>query len=1059
MTKRTNLFPSLIKTREMNCLKIAGASLLLLCISPQFAVADGLKQDAVTIMQQQNLKVSGVVTDEAGEPLIGVSVLVKGTTLGNITDLNGRFSLDVPEGSILEISYIGYKTQSIKAQREPMNIVLKEDAQKLDEVVVVGFGTQKKVNLTGSVSAVTGDDISKRPVANAAILLQGQIPGLRVNQGLGQPGGEGTSFRIRGQGTFSSAGSDPLILINGVPGSMTNLDPSVIESVSVLKDAASAAIYGARAANGVILVTTKQGAVGDKVHISYHGNVGLHTPTKLYDRVTNSVEYMELANLAWKNSGTGKQYTQDQINLYRNNVGAPQYPNFDWQDYMFRTAVVQTHNLSMAGSTEKTTYNVALNFVDQPGTMRGFKYRKYNATIDLTARITNFIKVGTYANLMYGETEQPRQGQNDAFLSTLSQAPTYMPWLPDDGTGIRRWTSSAYSFESHNKNMPAIIGDNAVKRDNNFDINAQLWLEINLAKGLTWYTKGAARLQSNKSKDWRGSTTYTYDYHTGERSSELDKGGLGLSVGDGHRFYTNLYSYLKYDLSLVDNAHNFSLMVGYNQESEKYETLNAYRKDFAFDLPVLNAGGTADWSNSGGEEEWAIQSLFGRFNYDFKERYLFEANMRYDGTSRISDENRWGVFPSFSVAWRATEEEFIKNLNLNWLNNFKLRGSWGQLGNQNIGLYPYQAMISGVDDYPFTKTSDGVIIGYQQTAYANRNIKWETTTITDIGFDLQVFDGLSVTFDWYKKTTDDILRSSQVSSLLGLSAPTVNNGSVENKGIEVALNYANMVKGGTFRGFRYNAGVYFDRSRNKLTEFGAEEIGSYSIKREGLPYDEYYMLECIGVFADQAEINASPKQFNDNTQPGDLKYKDISGPDGKPDGVIDNYDRRTFSGRFPGFEYGINASATWKGFDLSLIGQGVADKKYYTTDWGVQPFMQGSSPNKDYIKHMWTEENPYGAKHPKLYWQDMGGGKNTRPNSYYLKDASFFRLKNLTLGYTLPRVWTEKANISKVRIYFSGDNLLTLTPYKGLDPERNGDGRDAIYPQNRIYSFGLNVEF
>lgn len=1059
MTKRTNLFPSLIKTREMNCLKIAGASLLLLCISPQFAVADGLKQDAVTIMQQQNLKVSGVVTDEAGEPLIGVSVLVKGTTLGNITDLNGRFSLDVPEGSILEISYIGYKTQSIKAQREPMNIVLKEDAQKLDEVVVVGFGTQKKVNLTGSVSAVTGDDISKRPVANAAILLQGQIPGLRVNQGLGQPGGEGTSFRIRGQGTFSSAGSDPLILINGVPGSMTNLDPSVIESVSVLKDAASAAIYGARAANGVILVTTKQGAVGDKVHISYHGNVGLHTPTKLYDRVTNSVEYMELANLAWKNSGTGKQYTQDQINLYRNNVGDPQYPNFDWQDYMFRTAVVQTHNLSMAGSTEKTTYNVALNFVDQPGTMRGFKYRKYNATIDLTARITNFIKVGTYANLMYGETEQPRQGQNDAFLSTLSQAPIYMPWLPDDGTGIRRWTSSAYSFESHNKNMPAIIGDNAMKRDNNFDINAQLWLEINLAKGLTWYTKGAARLQSNKSKDWRGSTTYTYDYHTGERSSELDKGGLGLSVGDGRRFYTNLYSYLKYDLSLVDNAHNFSLMVGYNQESEKYETLNAYRKDFAFDLPVLNAGGTADWSNSGGEEEWAIQSLFGRFNYDFKERYLFEANMRYDGTSRISDENRWGVFPSFSVAWRATEEEFIKNLNLNWLNNFKLRGSWGQLGNQNIGLYPYQAMISGVDDYPFTKTSDGVIIGYQQTAYANRNIKWETTTITDIGFDLQVFDGLSVTFDWYKKTTDDILRSSQVSSLLGLSAPTVNNGSVENKGIEVALNYANMVKGGTFRGFRYNAGVYFDRSRNKLTEFGAEEIGSYSIKREGLPYDEYYMLECIGVFADQAEINASPKQFNDNTQPGDLKYKDISGPDGKPDGVIDNYDRRTFSGRFPGFEYGINASATWKGFDLSLIGQGVADKKYYTTDWGVQPFMQGSSPNKDYIKHMWTEENPYGAKHPKLYWQDMGGGKNTRPNSYYLKDASFFRLKNLTLGYTLPRVWTEKANISKVRIYFSGDNLLTLTPYKGLDPERNGDGRDAIYPQNRIYSFGLNVEF
>ena len=1060
MTKRTNLFPSLLKPREINFLKAAGASLLLLCAVPQWAAADTYESTAVTTTQQsKTVKVTGTVVDQAGEPLIGVSVIVKGSTNGTITDLNGHFSFDAPAGSILEISYIGYKTVNDKAGTIPMNIVMQEDTQKLDEVVVVGFGTQKKVNLTGSVSAVTGDDISKRPVANAAILLQGQIPGLRVNQGLGEPGGEGTSFRIRGQGTFSSAGSDPLILVNGVPGSMSNLDPSVIESVSVLKDAASAAIYGARAANGVILVTTKQGADGEKTHISYHGNVGLYTPTKLYDRVTNSVEYMELANLAWKNSNSGKEYSQSLIDLYRNNAGDPQYPSFDWQDYMFRTAVVQTHNLSVAGSSKKTTYNIALNYVNQPGTMRGFDYKKYNATIDLTAHITDFIRVGTYANMMYAETDQPRQGQSDAFLSTLSQAPTYMPWLPDDGSGERRWTSSAYPFEAHNKNMVGIIGDNAMKRNRNFDINAQLWLEVNLAKGLTWYTKGAARLQSNRSKDWIGNTTYTYDYHTGERSSELDKGGLGLTVEDTRRFYTNLYTYLRYDLSLVDKAHNFSLMVGYNQESEKYETLKGYRKDFAFELPVLDAGGTSDWSNGGSEENWAIQSVFGRLNYNFKERYLFEANMRYDGTSRISEENRWGVFPSFSIGWRVTEEEFIKKLNLSWLNNFKLRGSWGQLGNQNIGLYPYQAMIAGVEDYPFTKEESGTLIGYQQTAYANRNIKWETTTITDIGFDLQVLNGLNVTFDWYNKTTDDILRSSQVSSLLGLSAPTVNNGSVENKGIEIAVNYSNMVRNGAVKGLRYNVGAYIDRSRNKLTKFGAEEIGGQSIKREGLPYDEYYMLECIGVFADEAEIKASPKQFNDNTLPGDLKFKDISGPDGVPDGVIDNNDRRTFSGRFPGFEYGINASATWKGFDLSLIGQGVADKKYYTNEWGVYPFRQGSAPNKDYIKHMWTEDNPYGAKHPKLYWDNMGGNKNTRSNSYFLKDASFFRIKNITLGYTLPKAWTQKASLSSVRIYFSGDNLVTFTPYKGLDPERNGDGRDAIYPQNRIYSFGLNVEF
>lgn len=1057
MTKRTNLFPSLLQSRETSFLKIAGASLLLLCAMP-FVTATANEKMPAAIMQQQ--KVTGTVVDEAGEPLIGVSVQVQGTTNGTITNLDGAFTLDAPRGSILEISYIGYKTETIKIENTVLKIILKEDTQKLDEVVVVGFGTQKKVNLTGAVSAVSGEEISRRPVANSAALLQGQIPGLRVNQGTGQPGSEGTSFRIRGQGTFSDAGSDPLILINGVPGSMTNLDPSVIESVSVLKDAASAAIYGARAANGVILVTTKQGtAKGGKAVIGYHGNIGIYQPTRLYDRVTDSAEYMELANLAWKNSNSGKSYSEEQIKLYRNSNGNPLYPSFDWQDYMFRNALVQTHNLSVAGASDKTTYNISLNYVDQPGTMRGFDYKKYNATVDLTAQITNFIKVGTYTSMMYSETDQPRQGQSDAFLSTLSQAPTYMPWLPDDGSGITRWTSSAYGFEDHNKNMPAIIGDNAMKRSQNFDINAQLWLEINLAKGLSWYTKGAARLQSNKEKDWIGSPTKVYNYHTGEVAGELDKGGAGLTVTDSRRFYTNLYSYLKYELALDSRAHNFSLMVGYNQETEKYETLKGYRKEYAFDLPVLDAGGTANWSNEGKEEEWAIQSLFGRFNYNYKERYLFEANMRYDGTSRISSENRWGVFPSFSLGWRVSEEEFIKKLNWNWLNSFKLRGSWGQLGNQNIGLYPYQAMIAGVNDYPFNKTSDGTIIGYQQTAYANRNIKWETTTVTDLAVDAQIFDGLSFTFEWYNKVTDDILRSSQVSNLLGLDAPTVNNGSVRNRGIEFSLNYANMITSGTFKGLRYNVGGYFDRSRNELVKFGAEEIGGREIRREGLPYNEYYMLECIGIFADKAEVDASPKQFNDNTQPGDLKYKDISGPDGKPDGKIDNYDRRTFSGRFPGFEYGINLSANWKGFDFSLIGQGVADKKYYTSEWGVQPFLQGSAPNKDYVKHMWTEDNPNGAKYPRLYWSNMGGGKNTRSNSYFLQDASFFRIKNLTVGYTLPRILTEKINIQKVRVYFSGDNLLTFTPFKGLDPERDGDGRGALYPQNRIYSFGLNVEF
>lgn len=1013
---------------------------------------------SLTDAETKSKKITGTVFDGTDMPVIGANILIKGTSLGTVTDIDGKFELDVNEGDVLVVSYIGFSEKNVKiTKQENYKIVLKEDSEALEEVVVVGYGTQKKLNLTGAVTAVSGSELTRRPVVNTATMLQGQIPGLRVNQGNGQPGSEGASFRIRGQGTFSGAGSDPLVLINGVEGSITNLDPSMIESVSVLKDAASASIYGARAANGVILVTTKQGS-GDgdnNAHIAYHGNIALYNPTNMYDIVTNSVEYMQLANLAKKNSGTTGFYTEDMINSYRNGNGSVQFPNFDWLDYMFNTAIVQNHNLSIAGNAgkeRKTTYNIALNFVNQPGTMKGFTYKKYNATVDLTSQITDFIKVGTYSSMMYGDKEEPRQGQNDSFLSTLSQAPTYMPWLPDDGTGVRRWTSSAYEFESHNKNMPAILGENALKRYQNYDINAQIWMDVTLAKGLHWYTKGAARLQALRTKDWQGGATPVYDYHTGEVTGELDKGGLGLTVEDSKRFYSNLYTYLKYDVSTSNKSHNFSLMAGYSQEYEKFENLNGYRKDFAFDLPVIDAGSTNDWSNAGKEEEWSLMSLFGRFNYSFKDKYLFEANVRYDGTSRISSDNRWGVFPSFSAGWRITEENFVKKMNLKWMNNLKLRGSWGQLGNQNIGLYPYQAMISHVSDYPFDKTN--VTMGYQQVAYANRNIKWETTTITDFGADLTLFGNLNITFDWYNKLTTDILRLSQVSGLLGLEAPTINSGEVQNRGIEFSMNYSNNIIGGFFDGLRYNIGGYVDRTRNKLVTFGAEEIGGNTILREGLPYGEYYMLECIGVFADQNEVDSSPKQFNDNTMPGDLKYKDQNN-----DGVIDNSDRIPMSGKFPSFEYGVTASAYWKGFDLSLIGQGVADKKYFTTGWGVQPFRQGSAPTKEYIEGMWTEDNPYNAKHPKLYWDDMGGSKNMRANSYFLRNASFFRLKNITLGYTLPKNITDKIKMSRVRIYFSGDNLLTFTKYTGLDPERGGDGTDAQYPQNKIYSFGLNVEF
>ena len=1021
--------------------------------SPVFGQSSGLELPSPSIYQQSTKQISGIVKDQAGIPVIGANVIVKGTTNGVITGLDGDFLLEVPENATLEISYIGYMTQSIPINgKTTFNIILEEDTQKLDEVVVLGYGAgQRKQDLSASVGVLNNtEDLVARPVTSTESMLQGQLAGVTVQANGGDPTAT-PSIVIRGQG--SQNGDNVLWVVDGVPGAPI-ASMNDIETIVVLKDAASAAIYGAQSgAGGVILVTTKKAKEG-KTSLSYDATFGVRKASNVIEPL-NAEEQLEMRKLSYANAGltlpTGWDLTKNPwVGTTRTN----------WMDEIFRTAFYQRHNVALNVGSENASNRVSFAYDNDEGVL----INTFNKNLSL--RYNGKFKLNKWVTItedVVWKNNESRSKDTDSGYTGVVAAAMYMPasatvYNPLDGTYGGTTTEDPDYIAKYGSNFADIHGDavnpvRLLEAENRYDRTSDIWsttsLELaNIVTGLKFTSRFTYNLKNNLYKNFS------------PIRDEVGKPSLTNNL-DETTYRADAWkteNTLTYDNTFND-MHTVGVLLSTTADHYSKRGLEVNGKDLSDESDYLQY---LSYANSVSATDYltgpdANVSLIARLAYSFNDRYFVTASWRRDYAGRLPKDNNYGDFPAVTAGWKISNESFFPKSET--LNLLKIRASWGQLGNQNIGLYPYQAMISGVDDYPFTKTSDGVIIGYQQTAYANRNIKWETTTITDIGFDLQVFDGLSVTFDWYKKTTDDILRSSQVSSLLGLSAPTVNNGSVENKGIEVALNYANMVKGGTFRGFRYNAGGYFDRSRNKLTEFGAEEIGSYSIKREGLPYDEYYMLECIGVFADQAEINASPKQFNDNTQPGDLKYKDISGPDGKPDGVIDNYDRRTFSGRFPGFEYGINASATWKGFDLSLIGQGVADKKYYTTDWGVQPFMQGSSPNKDYIKHMWTEENPYGAKHPKLYWQDMGGGKNTRPNSYYLKDASFFRLKNLTLGYTLPRVWTEKANISKVRIYFSGDKLLTLTPYKGLDPERNGDGRDAIYPQNRIYSFGLNVEF
>lgn len=1018
--------------------KLVTGLFLLLCILICTAATGYAQQRTVT----------GTVTDQRGQPLPGVTVVVAGTTLGTVTNADGNYTLSTPDDAeTLQFSFVGMQTREISIEgRTSINVEMTEEAIGLEEVVAVGYGVQRKANLTGAVASVEGDELVRRPVTNAEAMLQGRMPGVQIVQNSGEPGGEGISIRIRGTGTFSNAGSNPLVLVDGVQGDLADINPNNIESISVLKDAASASIYGARAANGVILVTTKAGQEG-QVTLEYDGNYAIHAPTKLFDLITNSAEYMELYNEARLNSGlaTGL-YPDNVIQEYRNATDRNLYPNTDWLDLMFNPAPTHTHNLSFSGGNNGTTFNMSVGFVDQEGVMKGFDYRRYNFRINLASQVNDAIRFGGNFAVKKGEKTAPRQGGTDTFLATMAQPPTYSPWLAD---GSGRYSFKAYDFESNNKNPLAIVENRVNRNTDDYAIYSQAWLDIQFAPGLNWYTKAAVNLDFSKYDDFRPQVPL-YNFRTNEFMTYLDVGGEGLTVQDDQNVYTNLYTYLNFD-HVFNEVHNVTAQIGYSVEENVYQYLQGYRKDYPKEnLRELNAGSPSVQQAFGTKNEWALMSFFGRFGYNYNDRYLFETNVRYDGTSRLHADSRWGVFPSFSAGWRISEENFFENLNLPWINSVKLRGSYGTLGNQNIGLYPYQAILALTGNYSYDDAN--LSSGVAQTSLANQNIKWETTTVLDFGFDLTAFEGLNVTFDWYKKRTTDILRSSQVTNAVGLNPPTINNGTLENRGVEFGVNYAGYVNQGTLSGFNYNVGVVLDHYKNELVEFGEREISGYYLREEGYEWETFYMLEWIGIFQSEQEVADSPQQFNDDTQPGDLKFRDQNN-----DGTIDNDDRIPISGRYPNFNYGINLAASWKNFDLSAQFQGVYDVKYFVSDWGTIPFVQGAPPTTDW-RNRWTEDNP-STTMPKVYWGWGAPQKIRRNSSWYLQDGSYLRLKNLAIGYTISNETLQTIGLSQVRVYFSGDNLFTITDYPGLDPERGSSGAFVNYPQNKIYSFGVNVKF
>ncbi|WP_421944083.1 SusC/RagA family TonB-linked outer membrane protein [Pedobacter sp.] len=1002
--------------------------------------------------------IKGVVTSQTGEAIPGASVKVKGTNTSATTDNNGNYSVSAASGSVtLIFSFVGYSNQEIQvANRNTINVKLAEEQNDLNEVIVVGYGTQKKINLTGAVATVSGATLTERPAPNAANLIQGRITGVQVTQPSGEPGRDNPNFLIRGRSTYGGS-TDPLILIDGVAGSFNNLSPDDIENVTVLKDASSASIYGARAANGVILVTTKKGKRGETV-FSYRTNFARHTPTALPDLITNSAQYMEMYNTAAARSGIAFRYPQADIDLYRNSPNKAQYPDFDNIDYYINPANVMQHNLSISGGTDKSTFNISAGYLDQNAVFEGYKFKRYNALLNYNNNLTKSISVGTIINMTYKDRKEPPfTGENMALL-VYAAGPLYGPFLPD---GSGRVVSRAYANEGRNRNPQEAyaMGEQTTKE---YNLNAQAYIDIKPFKGFTWSSKVAINYVDEYYKMYQHPYSAYLLQDRAAGTNEYIANSFGpdiLGVTDQYSKVLNptVYSTITYEKTLGEN-HNLKALAGFEQLSYKNQNLRGRRINTVApileDLTGYSAAGESLYfthprlPSLAGPSEWGMRSLFGRINYDFKGKYLLEANIRYDGTSKVSPDYRWGVFPSFSAGWLVSEESFLKD-KLSWLSSFKIRGSYGTLGNQDIGTYLYQdnIIINNVN-YPFGNGAlqqGGVINDFKDVS-----LRWESTRSIDVGFDLNVKNGLfGATFDWFRRSTFDILARPTVPLSLGLGASTVNDGKMRSQGVELALTHQNKIGE-----FTYGLNALISTAKNKVIELRTPAKGS-TINEVGLPYSSFYLYEWDGIF--QVEDIGNPSvpvhELNRNPKAGDLKMKDVNG-----DGIVNANDRVVVDGAYPDFNYSFGLNMGYKRFSFSAFFQGVEGIKNRVNNWGIDPFMQGTAPTTKFL-NAWTPENRSNTV-PALYVAGYSGVAPYTASTYYLQDASYLRLKNVMLGYDVPVGPISKIGIKSLNVYVSADNLFTITKYEGGDPERaSSTGNLAQYPQTKIFNIGLNVKF
>lgn len=1022
------------------------SSLLLtaaLCSGGTAYAVGAMAAPAANVTQQSN-SVKGTVSDAFG-PVTGASVVVKGTTNGITTDLDGNFVLsDLKSGDIIVVSFIGYVTQEIKyTGQATLAVNLVEDSQALEEVVVVGYGVQKKVNMTGSVGQMDAKQLEARPITNVAQGLQGAMPGVTITAGGGRPG-SGTTIRVRGTGTLNN--SNPYILVDGIEtGTLNSVDPNDIESISVLKDAASAAIYGSKASNGVILITTKRGKSG-KPTISYNGYVSFQKPSDLPE-LLSSYDYARLYNEIRHEN----RFSEEDLKLFKDGSSPYSHPNTNWYDEIFKTGLQHSHNVNISGGTDDLKYMASVGYLDEDGTLPNATRQQFNGRTNLDMKISDRLKVRlnmAYINNVYKDPNSSYAGGSSYQIIRL--AGVMAPWI------VGRYEDGTYGTCADGSPLAWLDADQTVDRyDQNF--SGTLSADLKLYDGLVATVTGAYVSNSQHYKAFQ-----KYIKYNPNKESESNR--LEEKFTNWNR--TTLDVLLNYDKQF--GKHGVKAMAGWHTEKYNFSENKMFRKDFPNnDMTDMNAGSEVGRTNNGYTAELAMISWFGRVNYDYAGKYLFEANVRADASSRFAEGNRWGYFPSFSAAWRISEEEFMEDAR-ELLSSLKIRGSYGNLGNQSAldDFYPWMVNYLTDTKYPIDGSMMG---GYYQKAHKLATISWEKSRTWGVGFDATLLDKINVSFDYYDRKTTGIIMDVPVPPEFGLDAYKDNVGAMLNRGMELSIGYNDQWGDWTF-------GVSANLAYNKneiLDLDGAFRMkdGDQKMRQVGEAVSNYYVYKTNGIFRSDAEAEAwnnkyywaDPNDHEKGVKPGypfgskkahagDLRYVDVTG-----EGNLTDEDRYLAGSTEPSYTFGLNLNAGWKNFDASVMFTGVADVKRMpdALDAFGGDFSGDQMHPYSIWLDAWTPQNP-NTDMPRAAMKKESISFGTL-NDFWMQDGSYVRLKNLQVGYTLPKKVLNKIGIEKIRIYYSGENLLTFhNMIVDIDPEQ---GNVGAYPTNRTNAFGVSVTF